>query len=203
MQQTQLHAGHLSKTRKLVAIPLFAAVAFILQYLEFPLPIPLMPAFLKLDFSTLPGLIGGLMFGPVAGVMIELIKNILHMLLKNTDGLLIGELANFIAGASFILAAVALQRLRSGKGSFALGLILGTLLMTAVMSVANYYVLMPAYAVLYNMPLEALLASLHFDSLWSFILYVIGPFNLIKGIAVALIAYPIFLKVSPRLRYMV
>ncbi|MGD8192023.1 ECF transporter S component [Brevibacillus ginsengisoli] len=200
MQQTQVHSGHLSKTRKLVAIPLFAAVAFILQYLEFPLP--LFPTFLKLDFSTLPGLIGGLMFGPAAGVLIELIKNILHLLLKNTDGLLVGELANFIAGASFILVTVALQRVRGGKSGFVLGLLGGTILMTAVMSVANYYVLMPAYSVLYHMSLDALVASLHMDSLWSFILYAIAPFNLLKGIIVALIAYPIFIKLSPRLRYM-
>ena len=200
MQQTQVHPGHLSKTRKLVAIPLFAAVAFILQYLEFPLP--LIPAFLKLDLSTLPGLIGGLMFGPMAGVLIELIKNILHMLLKNTDGLLIGELANFVAGASFILVVLTLQRLLGGKGGFTLGLILGTLLMTVVMSVANYYVLLPAYAVVYNMPMDALLANFQMDSIWSFILYAIAPFNLIKGIVVSLIAYPIFIKVSPRLRHM-
>lgn len=200
MQQTQLHSRQLSKTRKLVAIPLFAAVAFILQYLEFPLP--LIPTFLKLDFSTLPGLIGGLVFGPAAGVLIELIKNLLHMLLKNTDGLLVGELANFIAGASFILVAVAFQRIRGGKGGFAIGLVLGTLLMTVVMSIANYFVLMPAYAALYSMPLDALLANFHIESLWSFILYAIAPFNLIKGIAVAIIAYPIFIKVSPRLKYM-
>lgn len=200
MQQTQLHTAQLSQTRKLVAIPLFAAVAFILQYLEFPLP--LIPNFLKLDFSTLPGLIGGLMFGPMAGVFIELIKNILHLLLKNTDGLLVGEIANFIAGSSFILAAVSLQRSFKGKGGFVVGLVLGTLLMTVIMSVANYFFLIPAYAALYSMSVENLLGMFQMKSMWALILYAIAPFNLIKGIAVALIAYPIFLKISPRLRMM-
>lgn len=74
MKATALHASH--STQKLVTVPLLAAVAFILQYLEFPLP--LMPSFLKLDFSTLPGLIGGLVFGPVVGILVELLKNVLH-----------------------------------------------------------------------------------------------------------------------------
>lgn len=199
MQQTQLqHSAQLSKTRKLVTIPLFAAVAFILQYLEFPLP--LIPNFLKLDFSTLPGLIGGLMFGPMAGIIIELIKNMLHLLLKNTDGLLIGEIANFIAGASYISVAVMIQRMLKSKVGFAVGLSVGTVLMTVIMSIANYFVLIPAYAVLYSMPVEALLNSFQMSSLWSLIIYAIAPFNVIKGIAVAVVAFPIFVKLSPRLR---
>ncbi|MGC5325806.1 ECF transporter S component [Brevibacillus sp. SYSU BS000544] len=197
MQQTQ-HVGQLAKTRKLVAIPLFAAVAFILQYLEFPLP--LIPTFLKLDFSTLPGLIGGLMFGPVAGIMIELIKNILHLLLKNTDGLLVGEIANFIAGASYISVAIMIQRMINNKLGFAVGLSVGTILMTVIMSIANYFVLIPAYAALYSMPVDALLQTFQMSSLWSLIIKGIAPFNMIKGIAVAIVAYLIYVKLSPRLR---
>ncbi|TGV16820.1 ECF transporter S component, partial [Mesorhizobium sp. M00.F.Ca.ET.186.01.1.1] len=112
MKETALHTSRRA-TQRIVTIPMLAAVAFILQYLE--VPVPLMPSFLKLDFSTLPALIGGLMYGPVAGIIIEVLKNTLHMLFKNTDGLLIGELANVVAGASFILPAVLLQRSGQGK----------------------------------------------------------------------------------------
>lgn len=121
MKETALHSTR--STQKLVTIPMLAAVAFILQYLEFP--IPLMPSFLKLDFSTLPALIGGLMYGPVAGIIVEVLKNALHMLFKNTDGLLIGELANVVAGASFILVAVSMQRLGQGKKASCWGLLWG------------------------------------------------------------------------------
>ncbi len=183
-------------TRRLVTIPLLAAVAFILQYLEFPLP--LFPnSFLKLDFSTLPGLVGGLMFGPMAGVVIELLKNILHFLFKNTDGLLIGEFANFIAGSSFIVAAV---WMRKSKAGFVAGLALGTVLMTVFMSAMNYFVLIPAYAALFHMPVDAMLKLFEMDSLWSLILYGIAPFNLIKGAAIGVVAYPIFRKLAPRLQ---
>jgi riboflavin transporter FmnP len=197
MKQTELHAQQTLQMKKLATIPLLAAVAFILQMLEFPLP--LIPTFLKLDFSTLPGLIGGLMFGPVAGVMIELLKNMLHMMFKNTDGLLVGELANFIAGSSFICAVVLFQRLREGKSGFITGLLLGTLLMTLIMSAANVYVLMPAYAALYEVSIEQMLETLQLDSMWSLIVYAIAPFNLVKGLAISLLAYPIFLKIAPRL----
>ncbi|WP_139492268.1 ECF transporter S component [Brevibacillus dissolubilis] len=198
MQQTQLQATQINSTRKLVTIPLLAAVAFLLQYLEIQLP--LFPYFLKLDFSTVPSLIGGLVFGPAAGILIEFIKNTLHFLLKGAEGLMIGELANFIAGASFVFVTVSIHRwIKGGKGLFT-GLVLGTVLMTVIMSVANYYFLMPAYATVYNMPLDQMIQSFGFESLWSLIIVAILPFNIVKGVAASLVAYPVFVKMAPRLR---
>lgn len=198
MKETALHTSRARSTQRLVTIPMLAAVAFILQYLE--VPVPLMPSFLKLDFSTLPALIGGLMFGPVAGVIIEVLKNTLHMLFKNTDGLLIGELANVIAGVSFILPAIYMHRLGQGKKGFLTGLALGTLLMTIVMAIANAYALLPAYAVLYQMPIEQLLQMFNATSIWSLVLVGIVPFNLFKGVVISLVAYPVFAKLAPRLQ---
>jgi len=198
MKETALHTSRSRSTQKLVTIPMLAAVAFILQYLE--VPIPLMPSFLKLDFSTLPALIGGLMYGPVAGVIIEVIKNTLHMLLKNTDGLIIGEVSNVIAGACFILPAIYMQRLGKGRKGFLTGLALGTLLMTIVMAIANAYALLPAYAVLYQMPIEQLLQMFNATSIWSLVLAGIVPFNLFKGVVISLVAYPVFVKLASRLQ---
>ncbi|MGN7471848.1 ECF transporter S component [Brevibacillus sp. SAFN-007a] len=196
MRETALHTSRRA-TQRMVTIPMLAAVAFILQYLE--VPVPLMPSFLKLDFSTLPALIGGLMYGPVAGIIIEVLKNTLHFLFKNADGLLIGELANVIAGASFILPAILLQRSGQGKKGFLTGLALGTLLMTIVMAVANAYVLLPAYAALYQMPMADLLAMFHATSVWSLVLVGIVPFNVFKGLVLTLVAYPVYAKLGARL----
>ena len=196
MKETALHTSRRA-TQRIVTIPMLAAVAFILQYLE--VPVPLMPSFLKLDFSTLPALIGGLMYGPVAGIIIEVLKNTLHMLFKNTDGLLIGELANVVAGASFILPAVLLQRSGQGKKGFLSGLALGTLLMTIVMAVANAYVLLPAYAALYQMPMAELLAMFNATSVWSLVMVGSVPFNLFKGVVLALVAYPVYAKLGARI----
>ncbi|GED27029.1 riboflavin transporter [Brevibacillus agri] len=196
MKETALHSSRRA-TQRIVTIPMLAAVAFILQFLE--VPVPLMPSFLKLDFSTLPALIGGLMYGPVAGIIIEVLKNTLHFLFKNADGLLIGEIANVIAGASFILPAILLQRSGQGKKGFLTGLALGTLLMTVVMAVANAYVLLPAYAVLYHMPMAELLAMFNATSVWSLVLVGIVPFNIFKGVVLALVAYPVYAKLGARL----
>ncbi|EJL39545.1 MULTISPECIES: ECF transporter S component [Brevibacillus] len=196
MKETALHSSRRA-TQRIVTIPMLAAVAFILQFLE--VPVPLMPSFLKLDFSTLPALIGGLMYGPVAGIIIEVLKNTLHFLFKNADGLLIGEIANVIAGASFILPAILLQRSGQGKKGFLTGLALGTLMMTVVMAVANAYVLLPAYAVLYHMPMAELLAMFNATSVWSLVLVGIVPFNIFKGVVLALVAYPVYAKLGARL----
>ncbi|EST55008.1 riboflavin transporter [Brevibacillus panacihumi W25] len=197
MKETALHSSR-TATKRLVTIPMLAAVAFILQYLEFP--IPFTPSFLKLDFSTLPALIGGLMYGPVAGVVIEVMKNVLHMLFKNTDGLIIGEVANILAGSIFVVSAVLMQRLAKGKQGFLTGLAIGALLMTVVMAFMNAWFLLPAYAALYQMPMEQLLSSFGADSVWSLILYGIVPFNIFKGVVLALVAYPVYVKLAPRLQ---
>jgi len=197
MKETAMHTSR-TATKRLVTIPMLAAVAFILQYLEFP--IPLMPTFLKLDFSTLPALIGGLLYGPVAGVVIEVMKNVLHMLFKNTDGLIIGEVANILAGSIFVVSAVWMQRLAKGKQGFLTGLAIGALLMTVVMAFMNAWFLLPAYAALYQMPMEQLLSSFGADSVWSLILYGIVPFNIFKGVMLALVAYPVYVKLAPRLQ---
>ncbi|MET3292105.1 ECF transporter S component [Brevibacillus fluminis] len=200
MQKNELSLNQPTQMKRLVAIPVLAAVAFILQALEIPLPF--FPTFLKLDFSTLPGIFAGLVFGPVAGIMVELLKNGLHLLLKNTDGLLIGELANFIAGACFIYLTVTMQRLGKGRGSLIAGFALGTVLMTVFMSVANYFVMIPAYAVLYQMPVEKLLEMFQMDSLWSLIVYGIAPFNIVKGVLVSILAFLIYVKIEPRIKHM-
>ncbi|HZG79916.1 MAG TPA: ECF transporter S component [Brevibacillus sp.] len=197
MKETALHSSR-TATKRLVTIPMLAAVAFILQYLEFP--IPFTPSFLKLDFSTLPALIGGLMYGPVAGIIIEVMKNVLHMLFKNTDGLIIGEVANVLAGSVFVVSAVLMQRLAKGKQGFLTGLAIGALLMTVVMAFMNAWFLLPAYAALYQMPMEQLLSSFGADSVWSLILYGIVPFNIFKGAILALVAYPVYVKLAPRLQ---
>ena len=197
MKETAMHSSR-TATKRLVTIPMLAAVAFILQYLEFP--IPFTPSFLKLDFSTLPALIGGLMYGPVAGIIIEVMKNVLHMLFKNTDGLIIGEVANVLAGSIFVVSAVLMQRLAKGKQGFLTGLAIGALLMTVVMAFMNAWFLLPAYAALYQVPMEQLLSSFGADSVWSLILYGIVPFNIFKGAILALVAYPVYVKLAPRLQ---
>ena len=85
---------NLVSTRTITMTALLAAISYVLAFLEFP--VPLSPSFARMDLSDLPALIGVFAFGPVTGVMIELIKNILQLLSTSTGG--IGELANFLMG---------------------------------------------------------------------------------------------------------
>ena len=49
--------------RRITVTAILTAMAFILMYLEVPLP--LMPPFLKFDFSEIPVLVGAFALGPV------------------------------------------------------------------------------------------------------------------------------------------
>ena len=95
-----------SNTRKLTATAVLAAAAYLLAFLEFP--VPLTPAFARMDLSDLPALIGAFAFGPVTGVMIELVKNLLGLMTSSTGG--VGELANFLMGASYVFTAGVVYR---------------------------------------------------------------------------------------------
>ena len=87
-------------TRNLTVAAMLSAVAFILMFIEFPLPM-LIPSFVKMDFSDLPALLGAFALGPVYGVIISFMKNLLHVVIKGTSTALVGELCNFMLGAVF------------------------------------------------------------------------------------------------------
>lgn len=127
--------------RKLAMAGMLSAVAFILMYLE--LPIPIMPSFIKFDFSDLPALIGAFALGPLWGVVIELVKNLLH--LAFSQSMFIGELSNFILGASFVLTAgLIYSRKKTKKNAFFAGLI-GAAVMAVISIPSNYFLVYPVY----------------------------------------------------------
>ena len=89
------------KTHRLAVAALLAAVAAVLQFVEFSIPV--MPAFIKLDVSDLPALLGTFSLGPVYGAAIQLVKNLLHLPFGSSAG--VGELSNFLLGATFAFVA--------------------------------------------------------------------------------------------------
>jgi len=174
----------------LVRIGVFSAIAFIVMYFEFPLG-TLFPAFLQVDLSETVVFIGGVAFGPLAVVLIELIKNILHLLMKgNTLG--IGEMANVIIGIGFILPAVVVTRkIQSIKGVIA-GFGLGIVMMVVIASLTNLFIFFPLYASLLHFPITNI-----FKSELQAILIAIAPFNAIKGVIVAGISILLHQSLKP------
>ena len=139
--------------RMLTMIALLSAISFILAFFEFP--VPLSPAFAKMDLSDFPTLIGAFAFGPVAGVTIEFVKNALQLLSTSTGG--IGELANLIIGGSFVFTAGLMYKLKKTKSNAWISCIVGSAVMGIIAAVTNYFILLPMFELF--MPLDQLIAS--------------------------------------------
>jgi riboflavin transporter FmnP len=186
------------KIRDITKIALLSSIAVVLMFISFP--IPLFPAFLKIDLSDLPALIGAFAMGPVTGVIIEFIKNILHFFIKNDGTGGVGNLANFIVGISFVVPAAVIYGGNKTKKGALIGMIVGIISMVIVASLANYYVIIPLYARIFSM--EAILGMMSqannaIVDLKTYILYAVIPFNMLKAVIISLITLLIYKKVSP------
>ncbi len=187
-------------TNYLVKVAVLAAVARVVMFLEFPLPI--FPAFLKLDFSDLIPLMGSLALGPVAGVLIEFLKCLIHLLNSSTGG--VGDLANFIVGAAYVWAAGFYYQRHKNKVGAIVSLCLGTVTMIIAGAIVNYFITIPLYGVVMGWSEEAivgmgsaLIPAIH--DKFTLILYAFCPFNLIKGILLTILSLLLYKPLSPLL----
>ena len=191
-------------TRKVVMIGMFAAISGILYCFDFALPIA--PSFYKLDFSELPALIAGFAFGPVAGVLVEFIKEIVKLLLKSTSTAFVGDLANFLIGCMLVLPASVIYQFHKSKRSALIGCAVGTLVMTVFGTWFNAVYLLPTFAKLYGMPLDAILGmgaaiNAGVKDLTSFVILMVAPINIIKGVGISAITMLVYKKLSPIIKY--
>ncbi|CAM3879384.1 ECF transporter S component [Mesobacillus zeae] len=168
-----------------VSIGMLSSISYVLMLLNFPLP-PF-PNFLMIDFSDIPALVAALIFGPAAGILVELFKNILdYFMIGSPTGVPVGHIANFIAGITFILPVYYIyQKIKTKKG-MTQALVAGTVSMAVLMSILNYFVLLPAYAFF-----------MHFELPKEIAVTAILPFNIVKGILIALVFMVLFTKMSP------
>lgn len=172
-----------SKTNYLIKVALMASISVILMYFEFPI----FPAFpwLKIDASDLPSLIGSFAFGPLTGVLIEALKNILKLLVKPTTTAGVGELANFIIGSTFVGTAGMIYKFKKTKMNAVISLTIGTLVLGLVGALANMYLLIPLF-----MP------SMPKNELMIYITNGVIPINLIKGAGLSAITLVIYKRIS-------
>ena len=175
-----------SKLVKLVVLSLLATVSLVLFFISFPLP--LLPPYLKVDFSDIPALLAGLIFSPLAGIFVVLMKNIIYFIATGaTDP--IGVVANFIAGTIYIFPVAYLYHKYNGVKSIISGLVIGTVVMAVTMSVLNYFVILPAYSWLIGMEMNDTIK-------WASVVGGVLPFNFIKGVIVSLLFVPLFIKLK-------
>ena len=188
-----------TKTRDMVSIAMLAAVAVVLMLFEFPLPF--LPPFYKIDASELPVIIGAFAMVPWAGVLIELIKVLLNLLLDGTTTAFVGEFANFLIGCSYVVPASLVYYNRKSKKNAVLGLVLGTVTCAVVGCLLNAYLLLPAYSKAFKMDIEALIAmgtaaNKAIDSMFTFVLFATAPLNILKCGLVSVITMLIYKPVS-------
>lgn len=172
------------KVKAIVSIGMLSSIAYLLMLLNFPLP-PF-PNFLFIDFSDIPPLIAALIFGPVAGILVEFFKNVLNYLMTGSQtGIPVGHIANFLAGILFILPTYYLyNKLKTRKG-MTVALIVGTLTMAVMMSILNYFLILPAYT-----------ALLKFPDMRNLVVPAILPFNIVKGVIMSSIFMLLFIRMQ-------
>ena len=187
-----------SKVRVLTGTAMLGAVAAVLMYLEFPIPI--MPAFVKLDVPELPALIASFAYGPVSGILVCLIKNLIK--LPSTSTAAVGELFNFVMGALFVgVAGLIYKRNKTRKGAI-VGALLGALVMAVVSVPYNYFIVYPAYVVMYHLPLDAIIGMYqainpNVNGLLACLLVFNLPFTFVKGALDAALCFLVYKPLSP------
>ena len=194
------------KTHHLAVAAMLTAIAFILQFIEFS--IPLMPSFVKLDISDLPALLGTFSLGPVYGIAIELVKNLIHLPFGYSAG--VGELSNFLLGATFALAAGLFYKRHKSRKTALVGSIVGAIAMAVICLPINYFLVYPAYVTIFNMPLEGIIGAYQEilgsiaqiptnNALFNCLLIFNVPFTLFKGALDVVICFLIYKPLSPLL----
>lgn len=169
---------------KFIKISLLGAIAVVLMYFDFPIPFLPFP-WLKIDLSDIPALMGAFAFGPMAGIVVELLKNLLILIVKGTGTGFVGEIANFIVGVSLVAPAAWVYHRNKSRKNALLGMILGTLSIEIIGILANVYLLLPAFGM-----------NMVKDELIQYITVGLLPFNGVKAILVCAITYILYKRVS-------
>lgn len=198
--ETTISKSKSTDIRRIAMIGMLSALAFIIMYFEVPLPF--LPSFYKIDFSEVPVLIGGFAMGPVAAAIIEAVKVILHLVIKGTPTAGIGDFANFIIGCGLVVPASIVYKYHKSRKSAMIGMTVGVLVMAVVGGLLNAFVLLPAYAAAFHMPMEAIIGmgtsvNPAIVDLPTLVLFATTPLNLIKGILASILTLLLYKRVSP------
>ncbi len=190
-------------TGKLVLIAMLGAISAVLMLFEFM--VPFVPSFLKIDFSSLAVMIGGFVLGPVEGMFVVLLKDLLKLIMKGTSTAGVGELMDIIVSACYMIPAVLYYRKDKSRKRAAIGMAIGTASVSIAAMIANYFVMFPMYAWAYKMPVDALVAvgaaiNHNIDSLFTMMLWAVLPFNLLKYSIISVITFLIYKRLAVFLR---
>lgn len=188
------------RTHRLTVAAMLSAVAFVLMFLEFPIP-ALIPPFIKMDISDLPELLAAFALGPAYGVVVTLLKNLLFLIFHGTSSAYVGELCNFLLGSVFSFSAGLIYRHHKSRRSALLGSVIGCALMALISVPINYFLVYPVYAVVYA-PMEVILGAYQTilpsaDTLIECLTIFNMPFTFCKGLIDVALCLLIYKPLSP------
>ena len=186
----------MSKASKITYTAVFAAIATVLMYIEFPLPF--MPPFLKVDLSGAVVLIGAFIFGIGPAITMIGIKDLIHLTQSQTGGS--GELADFLMLSTLVIVAVLLYRAHKSRKMAAVGCVIGSVAMACMGMLTNYFLIIPFYSTV-GMPIDAILGACAavnpaINGMGAYLLIGVLPFNLIKGAILTVITMLAYKKLS-------
>lgn len=196
-----MNAKKSTNIKFLVVSAMLSALAFALMFVDFS--VPFMPSFIKMDVSDLPALVGSITMGPVAGIIIELIKNVLSILIRGTTTGYIGELSNFMLGCLFVVPAGLIYKSKRTQKAAMLAALVGAIVMGLGSFLTNYFLVYPIY---YNfMPKEAILQAYQaifpgVKSIAQCLLVFNVPFTFIKGMLSAVVLTAVYKPLRPVIR---
>ncbi len=185
--------------RRLTMAALCGAVAFVLMFFSFSVPV--LSPFAEFDFSALPELIGGFILGPVGAIEIIVVKIGLKLLFKGSSSLLTGELMNLILSLAYVLPTLWYYRRHRTKHGAIVGLAIGTALSVIISIFTNVYVIFPLYIKLYGMNWDGIIEICAAVNPWiknipTMVAFSVVPFNLISRVVTSLITLLVYKKLS-------
>ncbi len=185
--------------RRLVFSALMAALSIVLaELLKFNVPV--MPGFIKFDFSDVPAMLAALTMGPVSGVFVCLVKNVFGCFTTSTG--CVGELSNFILGAALVLPAGLITHKSEKISRAVIGCVTGSVLMAVISVASNYFLVFPAYSVAFHTPIEGIVGAYKailpsVDSLLDCLIIFNMPFTFVKGAIAAVVSIILYKKLRP------
>ena len=195
----KVNTNTMIRTKDMTKVAMLSVIGFVLMYFQLPLTF-VAPPFMKLDISDLPVLMGAFTMGPVYGIIIAALKNLMHIIFKGTMTAGVGELSNFIISSTFALVSSYIYRKHKTYKGAVLSMTVGVLAMTILAMASNYFVVFPLYGKV--MPMDAIIAmgsaiTPKITGLFTMMIYSVLPFNLIKGFTTSAVMMLVYKKISP------
>jgi riboflavin transporter FmnP len=196
MSTTTVSRTNQVSTKQIAIIGICAAISFVLMFVKFPISYL---GFLELEVSDVPAAIVAIIYGPVSGVLVELIKNVLHLTATSTG--MSGELSNFMVSLGFVIPLGLIAKKHKCNKGLILGFIAGTIGLMFMGIVTNYFVTVPLYLSLFGEEavmgmVQATIPSI--DNIMKLVMIGITPFNMVKGIIISVVSFLLYKSLKDR-----